>query len=206
MEQYGFIYIWYDTKRKMFYIGSHWGTEEDGYVCSSKTMRDNYLNRKFTFKRRIVSRIYTNRLDLLTEEQRWLDMINKEEFGRRYYNKNPYVNQCFWWTNEETKKQTIFKVSETKKKFWNSPEGQLKREAVRQYNKQNGIKPPSRKGKSSWNKGLSKETDARIAAASITQSKPKSNSDKMGRHGRMPPSQKGRRYTVIDGKRHYTKG
>ena len=33
MEKYGFVYLWYDRKRKMFYIGSHWTTETDGYIC-----------------------------------------------------------------------------------------------------------------------------------------------------------------------------
>jgi hypothetical protein len=42
MEKYGFVYIWYDRKRKMYYVGSHWGTIEDGYICSSNRMRDAY--------------------------------------------------------------------------------------------------------------------------------------------------------------------
>ena len=42
MEKYGFVYIWYDKKRKMYYIGSHWGTDDDGYICSSNRMRDAY--------------------------------------------------------------------------------------------------------------------------------------------------------------------
>lgn len=77
--KYGFIYIWYDRKRKMFYIGSHWGTEDDGYICSSNWMRNTYKRRREDFKRRIVARIFTNRLDLLAEEQRWLDMIKPDE-------------------------------------------------------------------------------------------------------------------------------
>ena len=28
MEKTGFIYIWYDRKRKMYYIGCHLGTED----------------------------------------------------------------------------------------------------------------------------------------------------------------------------------
>ena len=44
-EKYGFIYIWYDNFRKMYYIGRHWGTEDDGYICSSNRMRDAYRRR-----------------------------------------------------------------------------------------------------------------------------------------------------------------
>jgi hypothetical protein len=87
MEKYGFIYIWYDKKHKKFYIGRHWGTESDGYICSSTNMRNNYKNRPYEFKRRILKRIYTNIEDLVTEEQRWLDMIKIEECGVKYYNK-----------------------------------------------------------------------------------------------------------------------
>jgi len=84
--KYGFVYIWFDRKHKRYYIGSHWGTEDDGYICSSTWMRNSYNRRYEDFKRRIISRIYTNRQDLLDEEYRWLSMIKKEELKTRYYN------------------------------------------------------------------------------------------------------------------------
>lgn len=77
MEKYGFVYIWFDRKYKRYYIGSHWGTENDGYICSSNNMRNNYNNRSNDFKRKIISKIYTDREDLLNEEQKWLDLIPK---------------------------------------------------------------------------------------------------------------------------------
>ena len=87
MQKYGFIYIWFDRENKRFYIGRHWGTETDGYVCSSNAMRDAHRRRPNDFKRRIVSRIYTTVEDLVIEEQRWLDMIKPIECGKKYYNK-----------------------------------------------------------------------------------------------------------------------
>lgn len=36
----GFVYIWYDRKRKLYYIGSHKGNINDGYICSSNRMRN----------------------------------------------------------------------------------------------------------------------------------------------------------------------
>ena len=85
MEKYGFVYIWYDRKHKRFYIGSHWGTEEDGYICSSSWMTRAYNRRPEDFKRRILGR--TNERKQLNEaEHRWLQMINEEELGTRYYN------------------------------------------------------------------------------------------------------------------------
>lgn len=104
MEKYGFIYVWRDRKKKRYYIGSHWGTEDDGYICSSDSMREAHRRRPKHFRRRVVSKVYTSRVDLLTEEQRWLDMIKPEEFGRRYYNMNAKTHGYYWWVNEETRK------------------------------------------------------------------------------------------------------
>lgn len=83
---YGFVYIWFDRKHKRFYIGSHKGTYDDGYICSSSWMVRAYKRRPDDFKRRILSVVDTNREDLLAEEQRYLNMIRKEELGKRYYN------------------------------------------------------------------------------------------------------------------------
>ena len=87
-EKYGFVYIWFDHENRRFYVGSHWGSEDDGYVCSSTWMRNSYNRHRENFKRRVISRVYTNRFDLVVEEQRWLAMIKKEEVGTRYYNKS----------------------------------------------------------------------------------------------------------------------
>jgi hypothetical protein len=125
MQKYGFVYIWFDKKRKMYYIGSHWGTEDDGYICSSNWMRNSYNRNPQNFKRRIVKRIFTNRIDLLKEEEKWLFLIktdkmvnsNKSLESRknvRYYNitktiKNP------WHMTEEGIKTVGEKISAAKK-------------------------------------------------------------------------------------------
>ena len=85
-SKYGFVYIWFDRHRKMFYVGCHWGYEDDGYRCSSKRMDSAYRRRPHDFKRRILNKIYTNRADLLEEEFKWLNQIKEEELGKRYYN------------------------------------------------------------------------------------------------------------------------
>lgn len=86
MEKYGFVYIWFDRKHGRFYIGCHWGREDDGYICSSQWMRKAFRLRPDDFKRRIVARVTTTRHDLLTEEHRWLSMIKDHELKVRYYN------------------------------------------------------------------------------------------------------------------------
>ncbi len=86
MEKYGFVYVWYNRWKKKFYVGCHWGREDDGYVCSSKLMREAYKRNPEYFRRRVVQRVYTNRLDLLTEEHKWLAQIKDEQLGRKFYN------------------------------------------------------------------------------------------------------------------------
>lgn len=82
----GFVYIWYDSFRKMYYIGKHWGYEYDSYICSSDRMRKAYRRRPQDFKRRILVRNIPTDEETLKEEHRWLSMIKDEELGKRYYN------------------------------------------------------------------------------------------------------------------------
>jgi len=113
IEKYGFIYIWRDKKHKRYYVGSHWGTEDDGYICSSTWMRNSYKRRSEDFKRRILSFIYTNRKDLLKEEQRFLDMIKPKEVKIRYYNLLTSAGQR-WHTDPQTRHTIGQKVSAAK--------------------------------------------------------------------------------------------
>lgn len=85
MERYGFIYIWFDRKHKRYYLGSHWGTIDDGYICSSKWMRKAYRRRPDDFRRRIIQRV-TDRNRLIIVENQWLSLMKKDELRKRYYN------------------------------------------------------------------------------------------------------------------------
>ena len=112
-EKYGFVYIWRDKKRKMYYIGSHWGTIDDGYICSSNRMRDAYRRRPNDFKRRILN-ILTDRKLLLDEEHKWLSLIKLEELGVKYYN----LRQHKWghWSTDVNKSQSVGeKISKAKR-------------------------------------------------------------------------------------------
>jgi hypothetical protein len=123
-EKYGFIYIWFDKKNTRFYIGSHWGHENDGYICSSRMMRQAYNRRPEDFKRRIISRIYSNREDLLLEEERWLKMIDPNKTtprnttvdsrqSVRYYNIN-LGTQSRWWSSDSNRMTIGQKISAVK--------------------------------------------------------------------------------------------
>jgi len=111
-ERYGFVYIWYDVKKKRFYIGCHWGYEGDGYICSSSNMKKAYKRRPEDFKGpRILKKVYTNKKDLLEEEYYWLSMIKKEELGRRYY--NLHNHHYGHWSSDEYKAQKVRKKIST---------------------------------------------------------------------------------------------
>lgn len=121
MENYGFVYIWYDKKHKRFYIGCRWGNENDGYICSSKWMKDSYKRRPHDFKRKILSKIYTNKKELLEEEFKWLSFIKNDELGKKYYNLH---NHHFGhWSSDNKKLKTLSeKISIKTKEAMQRPE------------------------------------------------------------------------------------
>lgn len=55
IESQAFVYCWTDHKTNKLYIGSHKGTEDDGYVCSSKLMMEQYRERSQDFTRQIIA-------------------------------------------------------------------------------------------------------------------------------------------------------
>ena len=106
MEKYGFIYIWRDRKKNMYYIGSHWGTEDDGYICSSNWMRTTYSRRSHDFKRRILE-IVEDREQLYNIETKWLQLAEKNK--DRYYNRN--FNANHWTAYPESVKTVPQRIS-----------------------------------------------------------------------------------------------
>ena len=76
IEKYGFVYIWFDKKRKMYYVGCHWGQEDDGYLCSNERMRINYKRRPKDFRRKILERV-EDRQHLFWSEACWLWFITR---------------------------------------------------------------------------------------------------------------------------------
>ena len=109
----GFVYVWFDRKRRRFYVGSHWGAEDDGYVCSSSWMKKAQKLRPTDFRRRVVARVATNRADLFTEEHRWLSMIKDHELRSRYYNIQKHAKNH--WHGRADNRSVREKISATLK-------------------------------------------------------------------------------------------
>jgi hypothetical protein len=148
VEKYGFVYIWRDRKHKRYYIGCHWGTVDDGYICSSSWMKQAYKIRPHDFKRRILK---TNipRQEILAEEFKWLSLIKPEELKIKYYNLN--IHHFGHWTTDPDKLLTIGeKISKKNKENpdWGSwSKGKVNSEETRKKMSE------SKKGKPSPNKG-----------------------------------------------------
>jgi hypothetical protein len=181
MEKYGFVYLWRDKKYNRYYVGSHWGTEEDGYICSSNWMRNSYNRRPSDFKRKIIYKIYSDRKILLEKEHYYLSLIKQEELGVKYYNHTSYVAipNGNGFHSEETKEKirknrlkqkcprTGKKHSEeTKKKFSETRKG------VTSWNKGKSLSEEHRKklkethkGQIPWNKGMKNEYKKRKEAS-----------------------------------------
>lgn len=155
-EKYGFVYIWRDKKHKRYYIGCHWGTEYDGYVCSSKWMYNSYKRRPEDFKRKVLSRIYTNKNDMFQKEHEWLRLIKREELKKKYYNcvikfyeqsNHPMKNRKH---SEETKKKISLKKIGSKG-FWTGKKRSKETfEKVLKTKKEKGIKPSFTGKGSKW--------------------------------------------------------
>jgi len=136
----GFIYVWYDRHNKMFYIGSHWGAEDDGYICSSSWMNRAYKQRPHHFKRRIVARGFDSRETMIEEETRWLGMIKPNEIkpandNPRYYNLN--TKAWVYWHVDPKQRLTIGeKISAAKKGKSTGPCSPEKAKAISEAKKQ----------------------------------------------------------------------
>ena len=163
-EKYGFVYIWYDRKHKRYYIGCHWGSIDDGYVCSSSWMMKAYKKRPNDIKRRIlISNILTKK-DMYLEEGRWLSFIDKSEIkpindNPRYYNLKITIDNLWHQYDDKVKtigekiskakmgKSTGPRSDETKRKISEATKGKKRSEEYL-------IKLSERmKGKTSPNKG-----------------------------------------------------
>ena len=188
--RYGFVYRWYDSYRNMFYIGCHFGYEDDGYICSSNRMRDAYRRKPNDFSREILITNIKSRPETLEKEFEYLQQIPDEELGKKYYNLH---NHHFGhWSTDEIKSKEIKpklignkgkilgpRSQETKDKISKSNKGKKRKyskESMESLIKSRKGRIPPNKGKKSdkpaWNKGLklgprSSELIEKIALANI---------------------------------------
>jgi hypothetical protein len=167
MEKYGFVYIWRDRKHKRYYIGAHWGTETDGYICSSNWMRDAYRRRPKDFKRRIMVSNISSRKELFETEYRFLSTISPGELGTKYY--NLFNHKFSHWSETRTissNKGRVFS-EETRKKMSQAQLGNTNKRGSKLSIESREKMSQARKGIASPNKGIpcSEETKKKISEA-----------------------------------------
>jgi hypothetical protein len=90
-QYYGYVYIWFDTKKKKYLIGSHHGTLEDGYKTSTGGIhvRNIFKSRPHTMRMKVLeyNTEKNDRKATLLLEQKWLDKRPNITDNPRYYNK-----------------------------------------------------------------------------------------------------------------------
>ena len=86
MNKESFVYLWYDSRNKMFYLGKHKGTPDDGYTHSSNMWQKfNSDSVPEGVKRRVLT--YGSDKDMYELETKLL-LNRKEKCWDRYYNAN----------------------------------------------------------------------------------------------------------------------
>lgn len=111
MIREAFVYCWTDHKTGMLYVGSHKGTLDDGYVCSSKLMLEEYKKRPEDFTRQIVAE--GSYVDIIKLEEVILTSVNAK-LNEQFYNQhngngNFYLKRQ---TQSARKKQSISKMGD----------------------------------------------------------------------------------------------
>lgn len=109
----GFVYCWTDIKNNMLYVGSHKGDIEDGYICSSKYMLEEYKKRPEDFSRQIIAEGEIENIRKL--ETKILQSVNAS-VNEDFYNK--HENDGFFfdgWKKGEMSSEHRSKLSLAKK-------------------------------------------------------------------------------------------
>lgn len=84
---YGYVYMWCDLQRDMFYIGSHKGSIYDSYTCSSKWCKRAIKQRPHTFKFYLLA-LCNSEDELSLTEEKWLRFYSVAASKVFYNHKN----------------------------------------------------------------------------------------------------------------------
>lgn len=99
-----FVYCWTDHRDQKLYVGSHKGTINDGYVCSSKIMLKEYKERPRDFTRQIIAKGTYE--DIVKLEKKILESVNAA-FSEEYYNQTNGNGKTFNVPMTEERKRKI---------------------------------------------------------------------------------------------------
>lgn len=103
-----FVYCWTDKKTNMLYVGSRKGHPQDGYICSSKLMLQEYKNRPKDFSRQVIAEGLF--VDMRKLEEVILKSVNAAKDKHFYNMHNGSGKFIFKGHTEESKKKLRGKV------------------------------------------------------------------------------------------------
>lgn len=182
-----FVYIWTNLTTGKKYIGVHKGSSDDGYICSSKIMLEEYQINPSNFKREIIAHGLFE--DMYNLETKMLREANAAE-NSNYYNQSNNNGQFYIKKHNEQTKEKIRQKALGRKGVKHS---EKTKEKLRQKMLQNNpMKRPEIAAKvAAKNKGKNR-------GKSITHS---NNSSKYKTKGYGKDGRKKTIWTFIDGKK-----
>lgn len=99
-----FVYCWTDHKTGKLYVGSHKGSVYDKYVCSSKPMLEEYIERPDDFTRQIIAE--GEYRDIRKLESVILKSCNAA-LNESFYNKNNGDGKFYCSSHNDKSRQKI---------------------------------------------------------------------------------------------------
>lgn len=99
-----FVYCWTDHKTNKLYVGSHKGSIDDGYVCSSKPMLEQYRQRPDDFTRQILA--HGTHIECRVLEAKILDSVNAK-MDESFYNMHNGNGEFYFKKHTEEAKRAI---------------------------------------------------------------------------------------------------
>ena len=156
-----FVYCWTDHKTNKIYIGSHKGSLDDGYICSSKLLLQEYKNRPNDFTRQIIAEGKTE--DIRVLEYKILTAA-KASVDESYYNLHDGFGS---YLTEDIKK----KIGKKSKDNWQKEEYRDK---------------VSKSHKDRWKYMSDQERQTISQKLSVSNSRPKTEKEKNAMRGPRP--------------------
>lgn len=109
-----FVYCWTDIQINKLYVGWHKGSFDDGYVCSSKPMLEEYDKRPSDFKRQIIASGLAK--DMVALESAILK-ADKVSLNEHYYNMHMSDGKFYLTKHTEASKQKMRKPKSKTAKY-----------------------------------------------------------------------------------------
>jgi len=98
-----FVYCWTDHLTNKLYVGCHKGACDDGYICSSKIMKQEYKKRPLDFSRQIIAEgQYKDILKLEEKILKSVDAAHNLDFYNLHNGDGKFFNKGL---SEETKRK-----------------------------------------------------------------------------------------------------